>query len=291
MRNQSKFNFEKFVHAELGGDFPVSEPDFNTRSENPDINPHIHDAFEIGYCFEGTGIFLIGNKVFPFKQGDAVVINSQEVHIAKGSPGTLTTWGWLYLDPVRMLADNMGSYGESLKISRYCGEGFKNVIDGGENPQIASCIVDILMENNEKKSNYKPMIRALTWRLVLLLERYDDGGRDTTEVVQDYKAVERIVPALKHIGEHYNQDIAISELAHLCCTSEPNFRKLFCKAMRCSAQSYLMKLRLNAACSLLKNTQDPILSIAQSSGYNNLSNFNRQFKSHFGISPRQYRNT
>ena len=290
MPNQSKFAVEKFEHAELGEDLPVSKPDFNTRDENPEINPHIHDAFEIGTCFEGTGIFLIGNKMFSFKKGDAVVINSQEVHQAKGSPGNLTSWGWLYLDPVRMLADNVGSYGDCLNISRYCGSQFKNVIDGGEYPLLASNIRQIILENRDRPKNYKSMIRALTWQLLLHLERYYDGPSGETEGAQDYKAIERIMPALKYIGEHFDKDMSVGDLAHLCFTSEPNFRKLFNKAMGCSSQAYLMKLRLNTASSMLKNTRDSILSIAEVSGYNNLSNFNRQFKSHFGISPRDFRN-
>jgi hypothetical protein len=45
-----------------------------------------------------------------------------------------------------------------------------------------------------------------------------------------------------------------------------------------------------AACTLLKNSTTSILEIAQRCGYNNLSNFNRQFKERFGVSPRDYRN-
>lgn len=289
MLNQSKFTMEKFEPALLGPDFPVSEPDFNTRDENPKINPHIHDAFEIGYCFEGSGIYMIGNKIFPFKPGDAVVINSHEVHIAKGSPGNFTTWGWLYLDPVRLLADNVGSFGECLKIARYCGANFKNIIDGSDNQAITDCIRQILIESRDKQNNYRSMIRALTWQLMLLLERYYAVDLDVSDFTQDYKAIARVVPAIKYMSENFDQSIAVAELARLCCTSEPNFRKLFHKALGCAAQPYLLKLRLNAASAMLVNTDSSILSIAEATGYDSLSNFNRQFKSHFGTSPRKYR--
>ena len=290
MRNRSNFALEKFEPALLGADFPVSEPDFNTRGENPDINPHIHDAFEIGYCLEGSGVYLANHKILPFKAGDAAVVNSREVHIAKGSRGGQTTWGWLYLDPVRLLANNMDSHGTCLQVDRYCGTGFNNVIDGRAFPDIADCIHQILVECRDKRNGYRPMVRALVWRLMLLLERHCRMGRDAVEDVQNYKAIARIMPALKHIGEHYDNPISIVSLARLCHASEANFRKLFHNALGCAAQTYLLKLRLNVAHAMLGNTNDSVLDIAQRAGYNNVSNFNRQFKRLFGLSPRAFRN-
>ena len=66
------------------------------------------------------------------------------------------------------------------------------------------------------------------------------------------------------------------------------FHRILCQFHR--IPQYLLRLRLNAACTLLKNSTTSILEIAQRCGYNNLSNFNRQFKERFGVSPRDYRN-
>ena len=276
------------AHIEVDDDFPVSEPDFNTRSETPDVGPHIHDLLEIGYCFSGSGIFLVGNKIFPFKAGDAVVINTHEVHLAKGNPGKTTSWGFLYLDPVRLLSENIGSFSMCLKLSRYCGSGFKNIIDGAEEPDIADSIRRILLERRNKPEGYRSMIRSLAWQLMLLLNRYykGDGAGDEPG---DYRDIERIVPALNYMDVNFNRDIDISKLAGLCFTSESNFRKLFHKAMGCAAQPYLLKMRLNVACAMLRNTKESILAVALHCGYNNLSNFNRQFREKYGISPRDFR--
>lgn len=289
MRNQSSFQLEKFEPALLGADFPVSEPDFNTRGENPDVAPHIHDAFEIGYCFEGSGVYLVGHKVLPFKAGDAVVVNSSEIHIAKGSPGGTTTWGWLYLDPVRLLADGASRFGASLRIGRYCGMAFRNIVEGSRHPDIADCIRKILIECRDKPENYRPMVRALTWRLMLLLERHLDVGVETSETVQDCRALARIMPALRHIGDHYSDELSVAGLARLCHASEANFRKLFHKGLGCAPQTYVLKLRLGAAGAMLENSTESILAIAQRAGYGSLSNFNRQFKRQFGLSPRAFR--
>ena len=292
MRNQSKTNLNaQLVHVETDDSFPVSEPDFNTRTDTPNIEPHVHDMFEIGYCFDGSGVFLIGGKIFQFQAGDAVVINTHEVHLAKSDPGKTTSWGFLYLDPIRLLSENIGSVSVSLKLSRYCGSDFLNIIRGTEEPELADCIRLILLERRNKTQDSLSMIRALTWRMMILLDRRyrNSDFHDEESSLGDYRDIERIAPALKYITANYDRKISISKLASLCYTSESNFRKLFHRAMGSAAQPYLLKIRLNAACSMLRNTEESILSIAMRCGYESLSNFNRQFHSAYGISPRDFR--
>lgn len=297
MRNRSispvPFDAGTLEHIEVDPAFPVSESRYNTRGENPDIEPHRHDLLELGYCYDGTGVFLIGSKVFPFRAGDAVVINTREVHLAKGSPGGNTRWGWINLDPLRLLADIPESCGGSVKLSRCCGAGFRNVIDGQAHPEIAGCIREILAERTGRKENFRPMVRSLTWRLLLLLDRYypETENRDFAEgdTPGDYGRVERLVPALNHIAGNFQHPVCVAHLARLCFMSEPNFRKCFRRAMGCAPKPYLQKIRLHAAAALLRGSERSILDVARLCGYNNLSNFNRQFRDSYGKPPREFR--
>lgn len=53
---------------------------------------------------------------------------------------------------------------------------------------------------------------------------------------------------------------------------------------------YLIRMRLEKACEKLVQTNQSVQEIASQVGFTNLSNFNRQFKQHFHLTPRQYRN-
>lgn len=53
--------------------------------------------------------------------------------------------------------------------------------------------------------------------------------------------------------------------------------------------SYVNERRLAVAAEALKKSNDKILSISQEAGFTNLSNFNRQFKSRYGVTPKEYR--
>ena len=46
---------------------------------------------------------------------------------------------------------------------------------------------------------------------------------------------------------------------------------------------------VNAAAEALQATDETVLTIASRCGFENLSYFNRAFKAHFGMTPREYR--
>lgn len=56
-----------------------------------------------------------------------------------------------------------------------------------------------------------------------------------------------------------------------------------------SCTEFIIQARLNAACEELRNSVTPVLEISTSVGFNNLSNFNRQFKHYYAQTPSQYR--
>ena len=53
--------------------------------------------------------------------------------------------------------------------------------------------------------------------------------------------------------------------------------------------SYINDRRLTDAAEALRRTDDKILTISEDAGFTNLSNFNRQFKKRYGMTPREYR--
>ena len=54
-------------------------------------------------------------------------------------------------------------------------------------------------------------------------------------------------------------------------------------------RAFLNEYRLNAAAEALQATDETVLTIASRCGFENLSYFNRAFKAHFGMTPREYR--
>jgi len=293
MRFQSNVAISEGSYAPIRLDraFPVSLPDFQERSSTPEIKPHIHDCLEIGYCYDGTGVFIVEEKILPYKKGDALLINNHEVHITAANPGGVTRWGFLNFDQIGLLSANAGSDERFLEADSLSGAGFENIINCDQQPEICSIIKSIIEERAEQADGYQSMIRSRVWSLMILLHRLYANRKHSAVIPDRHEKLSRITPALKLIAENFSREISLNDLAASCNTSESNFRKLFHKAAGCSPQEYVKQVRLKAAAVLLTNSRQSILDIALSTGYSTLSNFNRQFLDFYGVSPRAWRKT
>ncbi|MDL2301709.1 AraC family transcriptional regulator, partial [Lachnospiraceae bacterium OttesenSCG-928-D06] len=100
---------------------------------------------------------------------------------------------------------------------------------------------------------------------------------------------EKVKQALLYIQENYREPITISRLAKLCSFSEIHFMNFFKKTVGMPCMEYIIKLRLQVSTNLLTLTSLSISEIALECGFNNLSNYNRQFKSVYLQTPSEYR--
>lgn len=94
---------------------------------------------------------------------------------------------------------------------------------------------------------------------------------------------------LAYIFDNLTGDIRLSTAARLAHMSEPTFSKYFKRAAGATFSSMVKRLRIAHARRLLDTTDLSAAKVAQTSGYNNMSNFNRQFLAEVGISPTAYR--
>ena len=71
--------------------------------------------------------------------------------------------------------------------------------------------------------------------------------------------------------------------------SNTTFCLLFKKMFRMTFKEYLLKVRIGYACQLLIEDVLSIAEIAYESGFQNISNFNRQFKRIKVITPKEFK--
>ena len=92
--------------------------------------------------------------------------------------------------------------------------------------------------------------------------------------------------------QNFNSEIKLEQVAQKVHMSKNAFCRFFKQHTNKTFFQFLAEIRIQHACELLKERQEStILEIASQSGYNTISNFNRQFKEVKGINPRSYRNT
>ncbi len=99
----------------------------------------------------------------------------------------------------------------------------------------------------------------------------------------------RINHVLSYIGKNLSQELRETELAELAGQSVSAFSRYFRRHTGVPFVQYVNRLRINLACQLLMSGELNITDICYQVGFNNLSNFNRQFLLLKGMSPSRWR--
>ena len=94
--------------------------------------------------------------------------------------------------------------------------------------------------------------------------------------------------ALQYILQNFQKQIQIKDLLQVTNMSNTTFYNAFIYTYRMTFKSYLLNVRIGYACRLLIDATKSISEIAYESGFENLSNFNRQFKKIKGITPSEF---
>ncbi len=100
---------------------------------------------------------------------------------------------------------------------------------------------------------------------------------------------ERINKVLVHIEQHLGEELRLEELASIACFSPFHFHKIMRAYLRESLGSYIIRVRLDTAASLLLYSGDAISDIAYRIGYESPASFTKAFQKRFGTSPSDYR--
>ena len=85
------------------------------------------------------------------------------------------------------------------------------------------------------------------------------------------------------------EDFPIETLARLCGMSQSHFRRVFRELLSVGPLEHLNRTRILKACSLMRMSEDSILSISGQVGFQSLSSFNRHFLAEMGPTPSQWR--
>jgi len=92
---------------------------------------------------------------------------------------------------------------------------------------------------------------------------------------------------LQYIHQNYKEVITVKKLAKISSMSEPSFYRSFKIVTGDSPMQYLKKIRLSYARGLIVKNNLRVNEAAAEVGYDSVSQFSREFKRHFKVSPSQ----
>ncbi|MCL2843653.1 MAG: AraC family transcriptional regulator [Oscillospiraceae bacterium] len=247
---------------------------------------HFHNHLEIGYCRDGGGTMDYGDRKLPYTKGSITVVPPNHIHHTNSHLGKKCHWEYLFVDVESILHNQFSerAYRQAQFIQQIYKEAL--VLQHAEHPQIANLILAIMEEHRGKAKHYIDSVKGMLQSLMICLVRLGDEAADD---ISTDKRVGAITAAIDYVAKHYRDKITISTLAEACHLSETHFRRLFSQAINMSPQTYINRIRIDAACKLLRTTNEAIGEIAVKCGFVTISSLNRNFKETMGMSPTQFR--
>jgi PAS domain S-box-containing protein len=105
------------------------------------------------------------------------------------------------------------------------------------------------------------------------------------QLLQPYLQLDR---AVTYIREHFRTGVTVAELAEIVHLSPRQLHRKFVETFGSSPQSFIMKLRIQAACEALQKESSQIGEVAREMGFCDQSSFTQQFQKHVGLTPMRY---
>ncbi|KQC29565.1 AraC family transcriptional regulator [Flagellimonas eckloniae] len=253
---------------------------------------HFHVEFELVVIIQSSGMRFVGDNIEKFDVGDIVLIGKNVPHM------------WLNDDKYFEKDSSLEAEAISVHFKKdFLGPDFLNV---PEMQPIANLLhraeqgVKFLNadENviNELKIlvNLDPMAQIIKIIEILsLLSKHKEYQLlSSSGFLNSFHKTEnrRLDKIYEYVFENFNSPIGSGDVAKIVGMNKSAFSRFFKKTHRKPFTKYLNEIRIGYACKLLLENNESITSIAFLSGFNNISNFNRQFKMIKGKSPSSYFN-
>ncbi|MEQ8211395.1 MAG: AraC family transcriptional regulator [Lacipirellulaceae bacterium] len=100
---------------------------------------------------------------------------------------------------------------------------------------------------------------------------------------------QRLTRAITHINNCYAEKISVQQLAELVHLSISQFNRTFKRLFKITPAQYITRVRINAACTMLRSSSKSVERIASRTGFYDASHFVRLFKKEMQLTPRSYR--
>ncbi|MDP3313271.1 AraC family transcriptional regulator [Lutibacter sp.] len=247
---------------------------------------HQHDEIQICAILKGEGTYFIGDCIGEFKENDVFVIGENLPHIFKRD--------YTFVEETQMISlfFTKNSFGEvffNLPEFQHFQSFFNDIGLGFEVISNRSTLTYQIAKINEL-TKYDQFISFLE-----LLNLIADSERRTLSSLINLKKYngdegKRMSDIFQYTMNNYHKEITLQDVSNIANMTPNAFCRYFKQRTNKTFVNFLIDIRIGSACKLLtKNNDLNITEVSYKSGFNNLANFNRKFKSIKGITPSDFR--
>lgn len=255
---------------------------------------HFHPEIELTHIRKGSGKRYVGDNIEEFEEGDLVLIGSNLPHVWRNDIDYYKPDGSLRVvaEVVQFTPECFGKDFFNIPETKFIRElldlasrGLK--IKGKTSDKIRAHLSDLLSATNG--------IYRLNC-LLRLLEELSSSREVVPLTSSGYLGSyhtnhsNTINKVYQFTHQNYYRKILIEEPADIANMSVSNFCRFFKSHSQKSYIQFLNEVRIGYACRMLMEDQKTIQQVAADCGFNNISNFNRQFLLLKKKQPKEFKN-
>lgn len=253
---------------------------------------HWHKEFEILVLTEGVMEITIEDRVYTLQKDDVVFINSDMYHSAHCVDGRGCSFfaiDFSYQFLIENLHTNFArKYIRPVLSGKLIMPEFIRPADTSWGKDLLRAARAIASCPEYEVSLHELMIKSRIYIIWDQLYSHSTPAAKSKSGL-DIEQNERLAPVFAYIQENYSYEITLETLAELLPMSTGQFCRIFKKATHQTPMQYIMRYRILQSCQLLLDTDKKIGEIANLSGFNNSSYYNKIFMQIIGCSPSAYR--
>jgi len=237
---------------------------------------HQHEEIQLSFIVNGEGALVVGDTINNYSKGDILVIGSHLPHVFKSEPKTSEESHMLTLFFTKESFGDAFFNNEELNEIQSFFERSKYGFKLNSNLEE----LKTLFLQLESASKLKRFIILL--QLLNCMVNADYTSLSSFVYDKKYSIVEgdRMRNVFEFTMDNYEDEISLEQIARVANMTKNAFCKYFKKRTNKTYIQFLNEFRVEKASKLLKEKNDISISeIAFMSGFRNISNFNRVFKS------------
>ncbi len=256
---------------------------------------HFHPEYELKYVIESKGKRFVGDTIENFQEGDLILLGPNIPHYWKNDAihdqsDLMKAKAVVVLFSEDFLGEKFFSVQEMIPIMELlrrssAGLAFPNAISGpiphmmeeltkAAGPLRIILMLEILAELAKAESRK------------LLTEEFSSG---TPFLDANSPSFVRLQKVHHYVIKNFHSPLQIEDVAQIANMTPHAFCKYFKKSTKKTFMTFLNELRVCHAKKLLIENRIPISQICIESGFNNISNFNRQFKTGTKMTPSDFK--
>jgi AraC-like DNA-binding protein len=251
---------------------------------------HYHPELELVAVVKSTGTRFIGDGIAKFQEGEVVLIGENLPHMWVNEDSYFDPSSHLSAEAVAIhfKKDLFGPHFLDAPEMRVISQLFCRAERGIKFTNISVKLFEkisglVNLEGFGRTIQFLEILHALAQE-----DRYEllsSNGFINAFNKTENKKLDKIY---EYVFKNFSNPIGSKEVAQIANMNTSAFSRFFKRMHRKTFTQYLNEIRIGYACKLLLERKFNISEICYESGFNNISNFNRQFRKIKEMSPKEY---